>query len=58
MANSKEKAKILCRSLIGEIEPAVPASLLQMHNDLIVVADEAALSELVETAPEFVLDWI
>lgn len=50
----EEKAEILCRSLTGKIKPTVPASLLQLHSDLIVVADEAALSVLVKTAPELV----
>ena len=38
------KAKILKEALYGPITPLVPASVLQMHSDVIVIADEAALS--------------
>lgn len=54
IAAGKEKAKILCRSFTGEIEPAVPASVLQMHSELIVIADKDAMSELINVAPELV----
>lgn len=39
-----DKAEILKEALCGEITPKVPASILQLHNDVTVVADEAALS--------------
>lgn len=45
MANSKEKADILREALMGEITPKVPASILQIHPDLIVVGDEEALRD-------------
>ena len=32
--------------LYGAITPEVPASILQLHNDVTIVADEAALSEI------------
>lgn len=54
IASGKEKAEILSRSFTGEIEPGVPASVLQMHNNLIVIADDEALSVLIKTAPELV----
>ncbi|MGX8709352.1 glucosamine-6-phosphate deaminase [Clostridium sp. KNHs216] len=44
VANGSSKAEILCRSLFGPITPEVPASILQLHNDLTVVADEEALA--------------
>lgn len=44
VANGSSKAEILCRSLFGPITPEVPASILQLHNDLTVVADEEALT--------------
>ncbi|MGX8701835.1 glucosamine-6-phosphate deaminase [Caproiciproducens sp.] len=44
VANGSGKAEILCRSLFGPITPEVPASILQLHNDLTVVADEEALA--------------
>lgn len=31
-------------SIFGPVIPGVPASILQMHNDVILVGDEAALS--------------
>ena len=39
-----EKAEALKNSLYGPITPYVPASMLQLHNDVTVIADEAALS--------------
>ncbi|MCL2828247.1 MAG: glucosamine-6-phosphate deaminase [Oscillospiraceae bacterium] len=39
------KAEALHRSLTGPITSTVPASILQLHNNLIVIADEAALSK-------------
>jgi len=38
------KAKALYDSLFGPIVPNAPASILQLHNDVTVVADEEALS--------------
>ncbi|NLZ81320.1 MAG: glucosamine-6-phosphate deaminase [Clostridiales bacterium] len=46
VANGKGKAKAIKEALTGPITPKVPASILQMHKNLIVVADEEALSEL------------
>ncbi len=46
VANGSSKAEILCRSLFGPITPEVPASILQLHNDLTVVADEEALAAI------------
>lgn len=43
VASGEDKAKILRDALYGPVTPALPASILQFHNDLIVVADEAAL---------------
>ena len=40
----EEKAEALKNSLYGPITPSVPASILQLHNDVTVIADEAALS--------------
>ena len=44
VVSGEDKAAILRDSLFGPITPQVPASVLQLHNDVIVVADEAALS--------------
>lgn len=46
VANGKGKAKAIKEALTGPITPKVPASILQMHKNLIVVVDEEALSEL------------
>ena len=44
IAGGEEKAEALKNSLYGPITPSVPASILQLHNDVTVIADEAALS--------------
>jgi len=44
--NGKAKASILKQVLYGPITPRVPGSILQLHPNLIVVADEEALSEI------------
>ncbi|MFT4144997.1 MAG: glucosamine-6-phosphate deaminase [Mobilitalea sp.] len=41
-----DKADILRSALTGPVTPAVPASILQLHSDFTVVADEAALSKV------------
>lgn len=40
------KAKTLKEALLGPVMPTVPASILQMHGDLTVIADEPALAEI------------
>lgn len=44
LANGESKAKALYDSFFGPITPSVPASILQLHGDVTVIADEAALS--------------
>lgn len=44
LANGEGKAKALYDSFFGPITPSVPASILQLHADVTVIADEAALS--------------
>ena len=46
MANGEGKADIIRDSFFGPITPKVPASVLQLHNDVTLVADEAALSKI------------
>lgn len=41
--SGEEKADILYQSLYGPITPCIPASILQLHAGLTVVADEAAM---------------
>ena len=45
IVSGKDKADALYNAVHGEITPAVPASILQLHNDVTVVADEAALAK-------------
>ena len=46
LASGKAKAQAIYDALYGSITPQVPASILQLHPDVIVVADEEALSLL------------
>jgi glucosamine-6-phosphate deaminase len=46
VVNGKSKAKILKEVITGRITPEVPASILQLHNDVTIVADSEALSLL------------
>ena len=43
IVSGKDKADALYNAVYGEITPEVPASILQLHNDVTIVADEAAL---------------
>lgn len=45
IANGADKAKALHAALYGPITPRLPASILQLHPDLTVIADSAALQE-------------
>ena len=46
LASGKAKAQAIYDALYGPITPQVPASILQLHPDVTVVADEEALSLL------------
>lgn len=46
LVSGKEKAHILKNALVGPITPDIPASILQLHTNLIVIADKEALSEM------------
>ena len=46
VVSGEDKAAILKEVLYGPITPEVPASILQLHNDVTIVADEAALSKI------------
>ena len=55
LAMGKGKAEILERSLFGEVTPEVPASILRFFKgEVVVCADEAALSVIMEKHPEAV----
>ena len=42
IASGEKKADALCKALYGPVTPEVPASALQFHNNVTIVADEAA----------------
>lgn len=44
VASGKEKARIVKEAFFGPVTPSVPASILQMHNDVTLVCDEEAFS--------------
>lgn len=48
VASGKAKADALYKSLFGPITPSVPASILQLHNNVSIVADEEALTLIKE----------
>jgi len=45
IVSGEEKAEILHEALHGPVTSQVPASILQLHPDVIIVADEAALAK-------------
>lgn len=46
VVSGADKAKIVKEAFFGAVTPKVPASILQFHPDVTIVADEAALSLL------------
>ena len=46
LASGTNKAEALLHAIHGPITPQVPASLLQLHKDVTIIADKDALSEL------------
>lgn len=46
LASGRDKAEIIKEMIHGPITPSVPASILQLHQDLILVLDEEAASLL------------
>lgn len=44
--SGKDKAEIVKKAFFGPVTPQVPASVLQLHNDVILVGDEEALSAI------------
>lgn len=46
VVSGEDKAEIVAKAFFGPVTPEVPASILQMHNDVILVADSAALSKI------------
>ena len=48
VVSGEDKADAVCKAFSGPICPEVPASILQLHPDVTLVGDEAALSKLME----------
>ena len=46
IASGSSKAEIVREAFAGPVTPSVPASILQMHSDVTLVADEEALADL------------
>ncbi len=53
--NGEEKAEAVARAFAGPVTPRVPASILQIHPDVVLVADAAALSRLPDRKEVIVL---
>ena len=54
IASGSAKSDILYQVITGEITPNVPASVLQLHTDVTIVADKDALSKTIENAPHLI----
>jgi glucosamine-6-phosphate deaminase len=52
VVNGEGKAEIVKKAFTGPVTPQVPASILQLHNDVTVVGDKAAMALLMETGVE------
>ena len=52
IASGAGKADAVYNTVLGPIDPKCPASILQLHPDVVIVGDEAALSKLVEAGYE------
>ena len=46
VVSGADKAETVKKAFFGPITPEVPASILQLHRDVVLVADEAALSKV------------
>ena len=51
-ASGEEKADAIYHSVCGPITPKCPGSILQLHKNVVLVADEAALSKLIAAGVE------
>lgn len=52
IASGADKAEAIFGAVCGPITPECPASILQLHKDVVLVCDEAALSKLEGTGVE------
>lgn len=46
IVSGESKADIVAKAFLGSVTPEVPASVLQLHNDVILIGDRPALSKL------------
>ena len=46
VVSGEDKADTVAKAFFGPVTPEVPASILQLHADVVLVADEAALSKI------------
>lgn len=46
VASGENKAEIVAKAIYGPVTNDVPASILQLHNDVTIIGDEAAFSKL------------
>ena len=53
IASGEGKAEAIYNTVLGPIDPQCPASILQLHPDVVIVGDEAAMSKLVAAGVEF-----
>ncbi|HXK77009.1 MAG TPA: glucosamine-6-phosphate deaminase [Oscillospiraceae bacterium] len=53
-ANGADKAEVLRGACFGPVDPHLPASVLRLHGDAVVVAEKKALSLILEEHPEAV----
>lgn len=48
LANGENKAKVLHKMLFGPVTPNLPASVLQLHNDVTIVLEKEAAKYIIE----------
>ncbi|MDO4711735.1 MAG: glucosamine-6-phosphate deaminase [Peptostreptococcaceae bacterium] len=56
VASGEDKADILHQVITGNIEPSVPATILQLHRHVVIVADKAALSKVIRDNRSLISD--
>ena len=46
LVSGEDKADIVAKAFFGPVTPQVPASVLQLHKNVTLIADAAALSKV------------
>ena len=54
IASGKDKAEIVCKAFSGPVTPNVPASILQLHQNVTLICDEEAMSLLRKTGVKII----